>query len=131
MSVVSDNAQVNPAHELGPTLQAFLPAAVHGIAASIPANGNIKSNVIPSNGWQKGAIGISSTEAGNLSAQRYVDQAGTIPIGAVITAAITANTPLAISWSDGLPYGSFQVTVTNTTGVVANLSDVVVLMQGG
>lgn len=130
MSVVADNTQVTPILEQGASAQAFLPASLHGLTGPIAASGNVKSNIIPSYGWQKGAVGLQSNEPGALSVQRYLDKVGTIPVGAVITGTIVASTPVAVTWSDGLPYGSFQVTVTNTGGTQANLTDITVLLQG-
>lgn len=129
MSVIPAHEAVSSPHEQGESLQCFVLASVHALAGPIAASGNVKSAVIPTYGWQKGGIGVTSSQAGQLSVQRYLDAAGTIPVGAPITASLTAGMAAAVTWSDGLPFGSIQAEVTNTGGSPANLTNVTVLLQ--
>lgn len=130
MSVQASHEEASSPHEQGESLQCFVAAAIHGLAAPVPISGNIKSAIVPTYGWQKGGVGLKSTQAGEISVQRYLDQAGNVPVGAAVTAALTANQAAAATWSDGLPFGSLQVTVTNTSAsAAADLSDVTVLLQ--
>ena len=130
MSVVDNHEQTSAPYDVGAAEQCFVAAGVHGIAGPIAASGNVKSNVIRTLGWQKGGIGLVSTQAGQISIQRYLDQAGTILVGAAITQALTANTAASATWSDGLPCGSVQITVTNSSGsTAATLSSITVLLQ--
>jgi hypothetical protein len=105
----------------------------HGLPAVIPAGspGQIVSNVINTFGLNKGAVGLQSTQAGNLTVQRYADAAGQIPLPAVVngapTVAIVANTPICVTWADGTPTGSIQITITNSSGsTAANLTNLTV-----
>ncbi|MBB3258214.1 hypothetical protein F4827_003082 [Paraburkholderia bannensis] len=116
--------------ELGPALQCLQSAAQLGLNASVPASGSLSGNVIVSNGWKSFAVGLKSTQAGQISVQRFLDLAGTVPQGAAVTAALTANTAgYATVGADGLPFASVQVTVTNSGASAATLSNVQGLFQ--
>ena len=69
--------QVNP----GGAMQSLVPAAVHGLVATVPHGGSITSNLIFSDGMQVAAVGVTSTKAGAINVQRYLDDAGTIKQG--------------------------------------------------
>lgn len=130
MSLIASNEETSAPVEQAGSVQAVIAAAVHGLASAIAAAGNIKSNVIKTLGWQKGGVGLTSSQAGVLSVQRYLDQAGTIPVGAAITANLTAATAAAVTWSDGLPCQSIQIEVTNSSGsTAAVLTGTTVLLQ--
>jgi hypothetical protein len=108
----------------------------HGLPAAVPAGspGSVTSNVINTNGLNKGAVGLASTQAGNLTVQRYADGAGQIPLPAAVngapTVAIVANTPIAVTWADGTPTGSIVITVTNSSGsTAANLTNLTVNLE--
>ncbi|MBJ9663191.1 hypothetical protein [Burkholderia gladioli] len=116
--------------ELGPALQCLQSAAQLGLAGNVPANGNLAGLVLVSNGWKLFSVGLKSTQAGQISVQRFLDLAGTVPQGAAVTAALTANTAASATvGTDGLPFASVQVTVTNSSGSAATLSAVQGLFQ--
>ncbi|MCG5072275.1 hypothetical protein [Paraburkholderia tagetis] len=116
--------------ELGPALQCLQNAAQLGLNASVPASGNLPGNVIVSNGWKLFSVGLKSTQAGQISIQRFLDLAGTVPQGAAVTAALTAGTAAyATVGTDGLPFASVQVTVSNSGASAATLSNVQGLFQ--
>lgn len=116
--------------ELGPALQSLQTAAQLGLNGTVPAGGNLPGNVLVSNGWKLFAVGLTSTQAGQISIQRFLDLAGTIPQGAPVTAALTAATAAyATVGTDGLPFASLQVTVSNSGGSAATLSKVQGLFQ--
>jgi hypothetical protein len=116
--------------ELGPALQCPQTAAQLGLNASVPASGNLVGNVMFSNGWKLFSVGLKSTQAGQISIQRFLDLAGAVPQGAPVTAAITANTAASATvGTDGLPFASVQVTVTNSGTSAATLSNVQGLFQ--
>lgn len=104
----------------------LIPAATIGLATPVGISATGNSLVIPTNGLSNGAVGLQSDHAGTLNVQRYVDAAGAIPLGAVITVAIVAATPKAVSWADELPSGSIVVSFVNTAGAVANLTNITV-----
>lgn len=100
-----------------------------GLPAAIAAGATGNSNVLRTNGQTKGAVGLESSHAGTLNVQRYVDANGVIPLGAVITVAVVAATPVAVSWADGIPSGSIVVSFVNSAGAVANITNVAVLLS--
>ncbi|MGC9237754.1 MAG: hypothetical protein ACP5GF_12785 [Thiomonas sp.] len=113
----------------GPKLQKLLTASELGLSTSVAASGSNASNVIQSNGYGAFAVAVTSTQAGTISVQRYLDPAGTIPQGAALTASLTANTAAVVNATDGAPFGSFVVTVTNSGSSAATLSNVGALLQ--
>lgn len=119
-------------NEIGPAMQYPVPVAVHGIniVNTIAHSDHVTSSPIPSNGWQKIAVGVTSSKGGALSVQRYLDAAASVPIGAAISATLTAATAGSVSATDGVPFAAFTVTITNTDGAAAaTLSNLAILQQ--
>lgn len=118
-------------YERGATQQVLLTAAQMALALSVPASGgSVQSALLQMNGWQRFSIGLTSSQAGTLSVQRYLDVAGTIPQGAAVTAALTAATAAVVNaGSDLAPCASVQVTVSNSSGSTATLSNVGAILQ--
>jgi hypothetical protein len=106
----------------GGSMQAFVPVSVHALPATVAASGNVTSNLIFSDGMKTAAIGVTSSQTGNITVQRYLDDAGTIKQGAALTAALNIT--------DGNPFASFTVNISNTGGSTANLTNVGILLQG-
>lgn len=96
--------------------------------ASLAASGAWVSGVIGGSGGVL-AVNAKLTQAGTLSVQRYMDIFGAIPIGPASVQALSANVDGYVIITDGYPYLSYIVTVTNTSGSTATLSDVFVLEQ--
>jgi hypothetical protein len=115
--------------DVGPKLQKFLTAADIGLSTSIAASGSNLSNLIVSNGYGAFAVGVTSSQAGTLTIQRYLDAQGTIVQGAALTATLTAATAAIVNATDGVPFGSFTVSVSNTGTAAATLTNTGVLLQ--
>lgn len=122
-------ADVHTPVDAGPLLQVLLSAAQMGLNTSVAAAGTNSTPAIPSGGYRSAAVAITSSQAGTLSVQRYLDQAGTIPQGAALTASLTAATPAVVNITDGAPFGSFVVSVSNTGTAAATLTNVGALLQ--
>jgi hypothetical protein len=89
---------------------------------TIAASGNWTSNVLISDGFKAIGAGCKSTQTGAINIQRYLDRAGTVPVGAVVTAALVANTSQWATVNDGVPFQSFTVQITNTGGGAATIT---------
>jgi hypothetical protein len=127
MQTMNDQGnQVNP----GGAMQVLVPAAVHGLPATIAASGNVTSNLLFSDGMQVAAVGVTSSQGGTITVQRYLDDAGLIKQGAALTATYTANTAQVLNITDGNPFASFTVNLSNTGGSTANLTNLGILLQG-
>ena len=102
----------------GPIAQADLTGSnTLGTApSSIAASGTWTSNLLPTDGFKVIAVGVTSSQAGVLSVQRYLDTAGLVAQGPPITQAITAATPAVVNANDNAPAQSFKITITNTNG---------------
>lgn len=72
---------------------------------------------------------MTSSHAGTLNVQRYLDAKAVIPLGALITTAVVAATPISVSWADGIPAGSLVMSFVNSAGAVANLTNITVLLS--
>lgn len=103
----------------GPVAQCDLSAnteEVGTVPGSIAASGSFTSQLIPANGFKAIAAGVTSTQTGAISIQRYIDKLGQVAQGAAISTALTASTPGVVNSNDGLPFQSFKITITNTNG---------------
>jgi hypothetical protein len=115
---------------IGPKMRVTVPASVIALAASVPESGNVTSGIIDSTGFQNLTVGLISSQAGELTVQRYADTAGLIPVGAAITASLSAATAAAVYANDDIPWQSFTINVTNTSGsTAANITDLTVVLQ--
>jgi hypothetical protein len=104
----------------------LIPSATIGLATPVADGATGVSNVINTQGLNKGSAGLISSHAGTLSVQRYSDAQGLIPVGAALTVALVATVGNAVGWSDGLPIGSIQMSLINGAGAAANLTSITV-----
>lgn len=124
MSLEQSQFQRNVPTDAGPLCQVFINQAALNATYGLTGS-NVVSSPILSGGYRTLAVGATSTVAGNISVQRYLDAAGTIPQGPALTAALTANTAGVLNVTDGVPFQSFTVQVTGG----GTLSNVGVLFQ--
>lgn len=80
-----------------------------------------QSDLLPA-GFAGAIAAILSDHAGTLTLQRYADLAGLLPVGALITQAVTGNTPASAGAVDGRPFLSFNVSFINGAGAAANIA---------
>jgi hypothetical protein len=118
--------QVNP----GGAMQAIVPAATHGLPSTIAASGNITSNLIFTDGLQIGAVGVTSSQGGVISVQRYLDDAGLVKQGEPLTANLTGTIAQVLNITDGNPFASFTVNISNSGLSTATLTNLAILLQG-
>jgi hypothetical protein len=117
---------------IGPIAQADVSASttIGTLPASIVASGSYVSAVIPTDGYRVIAVGVTSTQAGVLSVQRYLDLAGLVAQGAPLTASILAATPVVLNATDYAPCQSFRITITNTNaGAAAAITNFACLLN--
>lgn len=119
---------------IGPVAQVDLstwsglsPTGVPG--ATIGAGSNYTSGVIQANGFKSIAVGAKSTQVGAITIQRFMDAAGLVPIGALVSASLVASTSQWATVNDGLPFRSFQFSITNTSGSSATLSNFAAILS--
>lgn len=120
----------------GPVAQIELVAADAALfGATLPTTGTIAASsnwtsaAVISDGFKSISVGAKSTQTGAINIQRYIDRAGTIPVGAVVTAALTANTAQWASVNDGVAFQSFTVQITNTGASAATVTGFGVLLN--
>ncbi len=111
--------------------QAPVPATAHNLPASIAANGSAQTSLIVTEGFSLISAGITASQNGTMSIQRYLDAGGSVPQGAIVQVALTANAAANLDVLDGKPFASFKLTVTNTAGAVSNLTNFALLVQIG
>ncbi len=129
MAQMLDQAGAHVLVDIGSAGQLLLTPPAMGLATSVPASGSVSSNVIPTNGNKSFAFGVTSSQAGTVSIQRYIDFAGTIPQGPALTASLTAATAAVVNATDGVPFQAVKVTVTNSGTAAATLTDTGFLIQ--
>lgn len=96
------------------------------IPAVIADGATYNSDLMPS-GFGGVSAAATSDHAATLELQRYADLAGLVPVGALLTQAMTAATPAWVGVNDGLPYVSFAVSIVNSSGAVANITNGAIL----
>ena len=96
---------------------------------TIGAAGSYQSIPVYVDGHKAIGIGCKSTQTGNITIQRFLDTAGNVPVGAVLTAALTAATAQWLSVNDGVPFQSFSFNISNTGGVAATITNFALLLQ--
>jgi len=109
--------------------QAPVPQSAHNLPASIAASGSAQTSLIVTEGFTLISAGITASQNGTLSIQRYLDAAGTVPQGAAVSVVITASTAANLDVLDGKPFASFKLTVTNASGSVSNITAFALLLQ--
>ena len=95
---------------------------------TIAASGTWDSGVVLSDGFRVIGVGVTSSQAGNLSVQRYLDPAGTVAQGAGESAALSAGAPAVVNVTDGKPFAAFRITVSNSAASAADITGFAVLM---
>lgn len=127
MTTVATQSQTGG--EVAQTLQFVASAALQNLPSSVAASGSVSGNLIQTNGYKVIAAAITSTQAGTLQVQRYLDAAGTIAQGAALSVTLSAATPAVLNSNDGVPFQSLKVTVTNSSASAATLSGAYLMLQ--
>ena len=115
----------------GPVVQADLTtwSGTPPVPPTINAASNYTSNVIYSDGYRSLGAGVTSTQVGAISIQRYLDRAGLVPQGPPISTALAAGVPNVVNVQDGVPFQSYTVKITNTSGSTATITNFCLLMH--
>jgi hypothetical protein len=130
MPLIRSAQEPYPIAAQGSAVQYLYSAGELGAAVGpVPNGGNVTSPVLITAGMKNIAVTVQSTQAGAINIQRYLDQAGTIPQGPVVTAALVANTVKTLNVNDGAPFASFTVQFTNTGASPAPLTSLGVMVQ--
>ena len=105
-----------------------IPQRIHQIASTVPAGGNVQSILISNAGLLHVAVAVESTQTGALSVQRYFDGGGLIVVDAAISANLSANVPAIAEINDNKACSCFRITITNTGGSPATLTDLIIML---
>lgn len=91
---------------------------------TIPAStGHYTTLPIYADGFKAIGVGCKSTQTGVITIQRYLDSAGVVPVGAPVTANLTANTAQWLTVNDNVPFQSFTVDISNTGAGAATITN--------
>jgi len=112
----------------GPVAQADLTSVI-AVPATIAGSGTFTSALQYADGFKSIACGVTLSQTGTLQVQRYVDRAGLVLQTAATATALTASTPGVYNVTDGLPFQSFKVIITNSAGTPANVTNFVLLLN--
>jgi hypothetical protein len=115
----------------GPKVE-YVPAALIADlqgAGSIAPSGNYTSPLFSADGYYDMVVALTSSQAGAINLLRYVDDARAVLLDATApTQALTAATPGVLIVTDGKPFASYQVKVSNSSGsTAATLSNIAAL----
>lgn len=109
-----------------PNFGVILATPALGFPTVIQASATWSSDLMPSAFGGLVAAALSD-HAATLTIQRYADLAGLIPVGPLYSQAMTANTAAWTGGNDGLPYVSYAVSIINSAGAVANITNAMIL----
>jgi hypothetical protein len=108
----------------------IVPVSSINLPATLASSASAYSGVIAAQGYHAVTASILSSQNGTLSIQRYLDPACTMPQGIVASTSITAGVQATVNLpSDGSPFEYLQVTVSNSGGSTANLSNALVVLS--
>ena len=114
----------------GPMAQADISNwAALGTPTTIAASGAWNSSVLPTDGFRTIAVGVTSSQPGVLSVQRYLDKAGLVAQGGPNMQPLAAATSAVLNVNDSTPCQSFQITITNSGGSPATITNFVCLLN--
>ena len=109
--------------------QAPVTQAVHTVPSSIPASGQVQSSLVLAEGFSQISVGVTASQNGTLSVQRYLDAGGTVTQGTAVQTALVAGSAANLDVMDGRPFVAFKLTLTNSAGAVSNLTNFALLLQ--
>lgn len=107
---------------IGPQVLVQNPTGMTVLPATIGAGLTYDSGVIICVGFKTIAAGTKLDQTGTITIQRYLDAAGAIPVGALISSALVANTANWVTSIDNTPFQSFRVVITNTSVSLGTLA---------
>jgi hypothetical protein len=113
--MTSAGEYINPSAQ-GPYLES-VPVLAPALPASLPAFGGADtytSNLMSADGFYQIVVALTAARAGMLKVQRYVDDAGTVPINAGDQVTLAAGIGSILTVSDGKPFASYKVIIQNT-----------------
>jgi hypothetical protein len=101
---------------------------IFGLSPAVEASGivaNPQNNPKQACWWDSVSAGLTSTQNVTITIQCYLDAAGLIPVGAAGTSSNTTTPYVTGSPGNGFPWVFlyFQVTITNTSGTTAIISN--------
>ena len=108
-----------------------LPSMTPVPASLVATTGKWTSGLIFSDGYKTISVGVTTSQAGTLKIQRYIDRAGLIAQQAVTSTSIVAATPLLVNVglsTDAFPFQTFTVEIDNTAGVTSNITSFGILL---
>jgi hypothetical protein len=97
---------------------------------TVAGGSNWLSNLIVADGYRNVTVGVTSTQAGALVIQMYLDIAGTIARAPVSTPLVAA-TPLIVDLANQAPFLSMTLQITNTSGSPATISGFQLILSAG
>jgi len=115
----------------GPVAQADYSTAVYASPqGTVPTSTPwYTSSIINADGFKFITVAVTSTQAGAINVQLYVDAAGTIKQGAAATVPVIAATPVVLNVNGTTtPFQSFTVQITNTGGSPATITGYALLL---
>jgi hypothetical protein len=97
---------------------------------NIAHGGNFTTNVYSADGFYDFVLGLTASQTGSLIMQRYIDDAATVALDAGQSLSLSAATAGVLTVTDGKPFATFTVEITNTNGSLSTtLSSIAALMS--
>lgn len=128
---VSTQHDVQTPVNIGSALQVSLSASDINLATTVPASGSVFSQTVTSNGYKVFSIGMTSSQDGTLSVQRFLDENGNIVQDEDVPFEVNlvAGQPANLNVNDWKPFQAIIITVTNSSGTIATISPFKLMFQ--
>lgn len=102
------------------------------LPATLAPSGSWVSGPILADGFKVIGAAVVMTQIGTITIQLWLDVAGTIPQGSLVSTAVTANTAAVVnagniggSTANNMPFASYTISINNTSVSTATLTNVV------
>ena len=122
--------QFDDPSSIGPAMQFWVPAGTHNMPATIPGSSQVTSALIVTGGYGLIGAAVTSSQAGAIKIQPFLDDGGTMALP-LITQALTAGAMAVVTNASSapVPFQSVQIIITNSSASLANLSGFGLLLQ--
>lgn len=114
---------------VGAAPQQPVPQAVHNLPSSLGGLASAMSTLIVVHGYNRIALGFIASQPGSYQIQRYIDEAGIVPQDQALGGTFNAGQPTSLNSTDNLPFGSFQITITNAGADTCYLTNLALMVQ--
>ena len=111
-------------------IQVISPEMPNAIPTTLAASSTWSSGLIYNDGYRYLTVAVTSSQAGSILVNQYLDTAGTIA-RPTNTTTLTASTGVIVDITDLKPFGTYTISVVNSSTLASTLSGFACIMSAG